>query len=279
RLSDVLALYFPLREKEIIQKIEFLAEMIGYAMEDKYGYLGELGIDLGIDVNGKVWVIEVNGRPLKVSFNLLRDKTVSKVIHKNPITLGFSLTGFNIMPKFRALPPQIFSSLYTFKPAPQDWVVSTQAPTGKLLFLNPSQKSDFKFRAGQKVHLQIGFSSIEVEIAIQTLDSRANTMFLSQEALIELPYYHGEKISLIAASDRQLILQPTVGMTISHEPDPFYDEIYEMKKSVLMALEKGVFFFYFCLDQIDWDREEVCSQVYGRPLVYAEFLVRRFYQN
>lgn len=189
RLRDALALYFPFREKEIIQKIKFLAVNIGYVMEDKYGYLGELGIDLGIDVNGKVWVIEVNGRPLKVSFNLMRDKTISKVIHKNPVMLGFSLTGFDILPKLRSLPPHLFSILYTFKPASQDWLLSTQAPSKKILFLSPSQKRDFKFRIGQKIILQIGFSSVEVEIAIQTWDSKVDTMFLSQEALKELPYY------------------------------------------------------------------------------------------
>lgn len=265
RLSDILALSFSLRENQIIQKIKFLAESIGYAMEDKYGYLGELGIDLEIDVNGKVWVIDVNGRPLKVSFNIMRDKAILKVIHKNPILLGFSLTGFETIPKSKSLPTRLFNGLYVFRSAPQGWALYTQEQSPKVLFLNPSQKHAFMFKSGQKILLQVGLSSVEVEIRIQRMDSNVNTMFLSEEALADLPYYHGQKISLISVSDRQLVLQPTVGMTISHEPHPFYSENYEMQRSALLALEKGVFLYFFCLDKIDWNRELVLAY-YLNPL-------------
>ncbi|AFL99415.1 hypothetical protein Desde_0982 [Desulfitobacterium dehalogenans ATCC 51507] len=259
RLRDVLALSFPLKEDQILQDIKRLSESIGYKMEDKYGYLGELGIDLGIDVNGKVWVIEVNGRPLKVSFNYMKDKAISKVIHKNPILLGFSLSGFNIIPESKPLPSHLLGSLYAFRLAPQNWSSLIQNPSPRILFLNPQQIHGFKFKSGQRILLQVGCSSVEVEIKVQKMDLNPNAMFLSDKALADLPYYHGENISLISVSDRQLILQPTVGMTLSREPSAFYDESYEMQKSPLLALEKGIFFYYFCLDQIDWDKKLVLA--------------------
>ena len=48
------------------------------ALEDRFGYIGELGLDLGIDEKGQVWVIELNGRPWKGIFRRLAKKYPEK---------------------------------------------------------------------------------------------------------------------------------------------------------------------------------------------------------
>lgn len=42
------------------------------ALEERYGRLGELGIDYGIDRDGNIWLLEVNSRPGRASFFQIR---------------------------------------------------------------------------------------------------------------------------------------------------------------------------------------------------------------
>ena len=260
RIEDVLALSFPGRDVEIQEQIKSLSEEIGYRMEDKYGFLGELGIDLGIDVNGKVWLIEVNGRPLKVSFTVLKDGAISKVIHQNPIYLGFSMCGFNIVPKNNISLPSSLEGIYSLRPLSQEWkLYQKDWIHKKVLILNPLQMKEFGYKPGQRITLQVGSSSVEVMISSQDVDLDFNNIYLSRKTFSDLPYYNGERVNLIMVSDCQLILQVTVGMTISAGTWKHIDKIYEMKKTALLALEKGVFFYCFCPDKIDWDKREVAA--------------------
>jgi glutathione synthase/RimK-type ligase-like ATP-grasp enzyme len=50
----------------IASEIEFLVIAVCEALEKKYGSLGELGIDIAIGKDGKVWLLEVNGKPAKL---------------------------------------------------------------------------------------------------------------------------------------------------------------------------------------------------------------------
>ncbi len=260
RIEEMLAVSFPGRYIEILEQIKLLSVTIGYKMEDKYGFLGELGIDLGIDVNGKVWLIEVNGRPLKVSFTVMKDSAISKGIHQNPIFLGFSICGFNIFPKSIKSLPSSPEDIYSLKPMPQAWKFNQKDWLQKnILFLNPQQLKALMFIPGQRVTLQVGFSSVEVMIGSQDVDLDSNNIYLTRKTFSDLPYYNGESVSLIMLSDCKLILQATVGMTISTGTWKHIDKIYEMKKTALMALEKGVFFYCFCLDKIDWDKRVVAA--------------------
>lgn len=45
-----------------------LSLTITRALEERYGRLGELGIDYGIDRSGNIWLLEVNSRPGRASF-------------------------------------------------------------------------------------------------------------------------------------------------------------------------------------------------------------------
>ncbi|ADU31025.1 YheC/YheD family protein [Evansella cellulosilytica] len=64
-------------DKQIVQlkyRIEQLVKNIYVCLEDKYGPIGELGIDLALDKTGKLWYIESNSQSAKVSFMNAYDK-------------------------------------------------------------------------------------------------------------------------------------------------------------------------------------------------------------
>ena len=89
------------------------------------------------------------------------------------------------------------------------------------------------FKPSQIITLQVGFSSVELEVRGQEVDLSFNTMYLSGKAFYDLPYYHGENISLIMVSDCELVLNPTVGMTNSADSRDYIEEQYEIKKTAL----------------------------------------------
>lgn len=58
---------------------------IARQMEKAFGLCVELGIDIGITRDGEPKLIEVNGRPLKVSLDRLNDPATNQRIHRYPI--------------------------------------------------------------------------------------------------------------------------------------------------------------------------------------------------
>ncbi len=75
----------------IASKITNTAFRICRIIEQHYGCCGELGLDMGIDAQGKVWVIEVNAKPLKVSLKRLLDQNLIQQVHANPIRFAYFL--------------------------------------------------------------------------------------------------------------------------------------------------------------------------------------------
>ncbi|OEG00063.1 hypothetical protein BHF71_06350 [Vulcanibacillus modesticaldus] len=59
------------KAKEILKQIKQLAESIPSYIESVHGNLFELGLDLGVDLSGKVWIIEANSKPGRKVFSLL----------------------------------------------------------------------------------------------------------------------------------------------------------------------------------------------------------------
>lgn len=56
----------------IMEQMLKLSLTITGALEERYGRLGELGIDYGIDRDGNIWLLEVNSRPGRASFFQIR---------------------------------------------------------------------------------------------------------------------------------------------------------------------------------------------------------------
>jgi len=63
-------------------------------IDDNFGDCVELGLDMTIDINKKIWIIEVNGKPLKVSLKRLNNPALVARCNKRPIEYAVFLTVF-----------------------------------------------------------------------------------------------------------------------------------------------------------------------------------------
>ena len=70
---------------DIMKQIEDLAQRIPGVLEQHHGRLAELGIDIGVDEEGQVWVLEVNSKPGRSAFAALPDKQAKLSSVRNPI--------------------------------------------------------------------------------------------------------------------------------------------------------------------------------------------------
>ncbi|MHB8125014.1 MAG: YheC/YheD family protein [Desulfitobacteriaceae bacterium] len=84
-IEPLLREFWPTRYLDIITEIKQLALNIADTLENKYGPLGELGIDVGIDINGGVWIFEVNGKPGKVSVRRLKQNKLIQLAYQRPL--------------------------------------------------------------------------------------------------------------------------------------------------------------------------------------------------
>jgi hypothetical protein len=71
-----------------------LGREIVTTIEKEFGDCVELGLDMAIDINRKIWIIEVNGKPLKVSLKWLNDPVLIARCYSRPIEYAVFLTGF-----------------------------------------------------------------------------------------------------------------------------------------------------------------------------------------
>jgi hypothetical protein len=75
----------------VASKVEEVAMEICRTVEKRHGICGELGLDLGLDNDGNVWIIEVNGKPLKVSLQRLHNSELTETVYTNPIKFAYYL--------------------------------------------------------------------------------------------------------------------------------------------------------------------------------------------
>lgn len=81
----------PGQPKGIAAKVSRIALTACQAIENHFGCCAELGLDMGIDHNGRVWIIEANAKPLKVSLTRLKDSHLEHEIYANPIRFAYHL--------------------------------------------------------------------------------------------------------------------------------------------------------------------------------------------
>lgn len=70
---------------------------VAETIEREFGNCVELGLDMTIDIHGKVWIIEVNGKPMKVSIKWLNNPKMLLRCYKRPIEYAVYLTGFKAL--------------------------------------------------------------------------------------------------------------------------------------------------------------------------------------
>ena len=85
QVSPLLLELWPSRYLQIVTDIKELAFNVAQRLEDKYGPLGELGIDVGIDINGGIWLFEVNSKPGKVTVRKLKQDDAIQNAYQRPL--------------------------------------------------------------------------------------------------------------------------------------------------------------------------------------------------
>jgi glutathione synthase/RimK-type ligase-like ATP-grasp enzyme len=73
------------KASELIATLAMLSNRIPPLLESHHGRLAELGIDLGIDTWGRVWVLEVNSKPGRTIFARMRNEKARMKSIANPI--------------------------------------------------------------------------------------------------------------------------------------------------------------------------------------------------
>lgn len=75
----------PAKVDRIEEDIRFIAQTVPSQLEKQHGTLLELGLDLGIDHNQQVWILEVNSKPGRQSFQLTGNRQVFHLSLSAPI--------------------------------------------------------------------------------------------------------------------------------------------------------------------------------------------------
>ncbi|NLM45978.1 MAG: hypothetical protein GX200_04160 [Firmicutes bacterium] len=174
RITAALRHAFPGREKELLKKITVLCEALGSAMEEKFGFLGELGVDLGLDAEGNLRLIEVNGKPLKVSFTRMRDRGINRSINLAPVLLGTAVAGFAAAPECQYRLGDT-EDIFFFRLLPNGpgWPTCLFSCNAELL-------QRLGCRPGEVVTLQIGAEQVRA-VAAASGGQEAATIYLSSQ--------------------------------------------------------------------------------------------------
>jgi glutathione synthase/RimK-type ligase-like ATP-grasp enzyme len=77
--------YGPAKAADIAATARDIALRVPDVLEQYHGRLAELGVDLGIDTDGKVWVLEANSKPGRSAFASLSDERVRLASIRNPM--------------------------------------------------------------------------------------------------------------------------------------------------------------------------------------------------
>jgi glutathione synthase/RimK-type ligase-like ATP-grasp enzyme len=108
RLESILQTRFANKEKiQIIKKhLSEFAHELAQVLDEKYGPLCELGLDLAIDPKGKIWLIEVNPKPSRDVFRRIQ----AKDMYRNAITRPLEYAKW-LYQKLQKNPPSQASSV------------------------------------------------------------------------------------------------------------------------------------------------------------------------
>ncbi|RAV06558.1 YheC/YheD family protein [Paenibacillus sp. YN15] len=90
------------RSAEILRTLRMLAKRIPAALEACNGRMAELGLDLGVDREGRVWIIEANTKPGRSIFRKLGQEKLLLQAERNPIAYAcYILTRTSLRPDGR----------------------------------------------------------------------------------------------------------------------------------------------------------------------------------
>lgn len=93
KFEKIVPQVFPQEYPTISQRIDLLALTVCSKLEENFGRLGELAIDMALDVGGSLWLIEVNSKPSKISVRRSQDKELIQRAYSNPVKYAKFLYG------------------------------------------------------------------------------------------------------------------------------------------------------------------------------------------
>ncbi|AWB42787.1 hypothetical protein DCC85_00035 [Paenibacillus sp. CAA11] len=76
------------RMAQFITELRGLGQRVGQQLSRKYPKLKEIGLDIAVDAEFKLWILEVNTKPALFPFKWLKDKTIYKRIRRYAVRYG-----------------------------------------------------------------------------------------------------------------------------------------------------------------------------------------------
>lgn len=77
--------YGPEKAAALMEELRFLSGRIPAVLEASNGRMAELGLDLGVDRSGRIWIIEVNTKPGRSVFQQLHQEEAGLRAARNPL--------------------------------------------------------------------------------------------------------------------------------------------------------------------------------------------------
>lgn len=79
------------KKQSTIKKMKKVAILTAKEIENSYGHMGEMCVDIMINVEGDLKILEVNGRPSKKLIQSLNNKPLEQQFFTNPLKYAYSL--------------------------------------------------------------------------------------------------------------------------------------------------------------------------------------------
>jgi len=76
---------FPTSTPDIVQRVGEVAVNVAKAVAREHPYAADLGLDMGVDVDGKPWLIEVNSRDQRYTFHEAGMEDAFRSLYRNPL--------------------------------------------------------------------------------------------------------------------------------------------------------------------------------------------------
>lgn len=89
KTEDILQKAFP--TKDLLPELMELSLKGAQIAEESLGSLGELSVDFGLDHEGRIWIIELNAKPMKSMFEALGDHDLLQKIYQQPLSYALHL--------------------------------------------------------------------------------------------------------------------------------------------------------------------------------------------
>ncbi|MED4583175.1 YheC/YheD family protein [Brevibacillus choshinensis] len=79
------------RAQQILRECHHMAHQVAFVLEEKFGRMMEFGLDIGVDVDGKSWLIEVNPKPGREIFKQMKAMDLYAESIRRPVQFAMHL--------------------------------------------------------------------------------------------------------------------------------------------------------------------------------------------